>query len=96
MFDALDMSAKHKLQHKIDSWFDLSNGNITYDTYEDKRNIEKMTKILLGLPEKSTLHIYDLVKEKIKNQDNLTQTLSMENTAYDEDPLDEHEHELEI
>ena len=49
MFDTLDMLSKHKLEYKIDNWFDLNNGNILYDKAEDKRAIEKMSKILLEL-----------------------------------------------
>lgn len=75
MFDTLDMLSKHKLEYKIDNWFDLNNGNILYDKAEDKRAIEKMSKILLELPEKSTLHIYKLVKEKIRSQEQLMENL---------------------
>lgn len=98
IFDELDEWAKDSLGNLLDFLLNDEgmDSDVHYDEPEQNKKLQKIRKILLSLPPKSYLHICNLIKEKIEKQHQLTETLSTQNTEYDEEPLEENEHTFAI
>jgi len=102
IFDELDIGAKNSLKNAIDFLFtdEGKDSDIHYDDLEMKKKLNKIHKILFTLPSKSCIHLCQLIKEKIDKQNDLEEILSMQDTEYDKDSIEEdreeHEHIFEV
>lgn len=94
MFDELDIGAKNSLKNSIEFLLtdEGKDADVHYANPKMKNKLQKIHDILLSLPSKSYIHTCKLMKEKIEKQNDLEETLSMQDTEYDEDPLEENEH----